>query len=234
MIALMRMHPSLAAVCAALPLVAGCPIYVVVEAEEDDPCADVTCGAYAVCVEGICECETGHVPDETSPEDCVAVQKVLVEDGCDDGRDIAFRLWSADRSWVWPGGTDVYWTVGYGLVTVAEIACPDGLTVCFGGASDGTQWGVGLDGDLPCDACCFDCFAGTVDLGVMVCGGGGVAPTPVAHATNGSIVALDSATAPEFVAGPRQAGDVGLDTDRGRWHVADGYEARVTAYPAKP
>jgi len=181
----------LAAACALLCGAAGCPVYVVVDVE-DDACSDVACGAYAYCDAGACVCEAGYVPDDFDPAACVAVQKVLVEDGCDDGRDIAFRLWSSDGSWVWPGGDDVFWTVGYGLVTVAEIACEEGTTVCFGAEADGLSWGVGLDGTASCAACCFDCFAGTVDLGVLACDAGPIAPSPVAHDENGSVRAANS------------------------------------------
>ncbi len=224
-----RMRAVPAAVCAVLPLLAACPLYVVVEAEEVDPCEGVVCGAHAECIDGSCECEPGHVPDDTAPEDCVAVQKILVEDGCDDGRDIDFRIWSSDGTWVWPGGTDVFRTIGYGLVTVAEIACPDGLTVCFGAASDGTQWGVGLDGDQPCDACCFDCFAGTMDMGVLVCDGGGLAPAPAGDDPNGVGAPHDSAS-PSLRSGPvPRARAAGLDIPPSGWHVGRGYEARPRA-----
>jgi hypothetical protein len=155
----------LLATAAAAGTALGCVVYV------EDECLDVDCGDNATCDRGMCECYVGY--DGDPDEACDPIQTVLIQDQCDDGLDTEFVLWSADRSWRWPGGSEEpYLTAGYGAVTYVDIVCYEGEWVCFGAQAGDLAWGVGLDGTDACedDWCCFECFPDTVDLGLLTCG----------------------------------------------------------------
>ena len=141
----------------------GCVVYV------EDRCLDVDCGDNATCDRGWCECYVGYEGDPDQA--CDPVQTILIQDHCDDGRDIDYALYSADREWRWPAGSDTYRTAGYGANTGVDIVCYEGEWICFGAQAGELAWGVGLDGTDVCDDdwCCFECYPDTFDLGLLTC-----------------------------------------------------------------
>ncbi|MEM6292154.1 MAG: hypothetical protein AAGA54_12840 [Myxococcota bacterium] len=158
---------------------------------------DTTCGLNAFCDDGLgaCVCAEGFVAvcgtGDCLPEallcdgndDCVNgndelaevctsadVQQWAVTDVCDDGQDIAWRLWSLDRGWVWPSLSSTFFTDGYDVITYTSIECVTGETICLGAELGGASWGVGLDGVGDCEDCCWPCQEGVVDFGALACG----------------------------------------------------------------
>ena len=139
----------------------GCVLYV------DDACSDVSCGDNAYCEEGVCECIGGYFGD---PElGCDAVQTWIVQDGCNDGVDVSWRLYAQGREWAWPSA-DSFTTAGFGTNSVEQIVCLPEDIVCFGAQAGETVWGVGVDGSLTCTDCCFECTSGILDYGILSCG----------------------------------------------------------------
>lgn len=158
------------------------------------PTCDSACGLNASCQDGACQCADGFVAvcgtgdctaeaalcdgtaDCTNAADedpTVCFETVVMElalvDGCDDGKDISWRLWSHGREWAWPGPDTVYLTEGFDVTSVMPIECLEGDPVCLGAAAGEHDWGVGLPGDLACDDCCEPCRAQRVDFGVLEC-----------------------------------------------------------------
>jgi hypothetical protein len=158
------------------------------------PCA-TTCGLNAWCDTNECVCEDGFVAvcgtgDCTSvgrlcdgTDDCVnaadedplvcfdgAVQPWSLVDDCDDGEDIAFRIWAQDRDWVWPSIDAEFHTAGEGETSRESIECLDGELICFGGEAGDRQWGIGLDGQGSCEDCCQPCSSDVVEIGALTCG----------------------------------------------------------------
>lgn len=139
---------------------AGCIIY------EDG----LDCGPYAYAYRGSCYCDDGFQGDDPTGVGCSPVMSWRVTDACDDQGDIAWKLFSQDRDWTWPNGTDVYLTTGFNYDSLEAIVCERGELVCFGGMSDsGLEYGVGLEGAAGCDDCCFECDAYELDFGLLTC-----------------------------------------------------------------
>jgi hypothetical protein len=155
---------------------------------------NTTCGLNAYCDDEACRCDDGFVavcstgdciPEQQlcdGADDCanaadedpdvcfpIIVQEWLVTDDCDDGRDVKWRLWAAERGWVWPSPDDAFVTHGFDVDSYELIECQRGEQVCFGAQLDGALWGVGADGTQTCEDCCFSCAADLVDLGFLGC-----------------------------------------------------------------
>ena len=158
------------------------------------PCG-TTCGLNAFCDSGECVCDDGFVAvcgtgdclsqgrlcdgtadcanaSDEDPMVCFdgAVQEWSVIDDCDDGHDIAWRVWSQDREWVWPSVDDVFTTDGLGVTSREPIECLTDELLCFGGVAGERQWGIGLDGAGSCDDCCQPCASDVVEIGTLTCG----------------------------------------------------------------
>lgn len=157
------------------------------------PC-ETTCGLNAYCDAGSCRCAEGFVA-VCGTGDCTAtaslcdgtvdcanaadedvrvcfdgeVQQWSIVDDCDDGRGIAWRLFSQDRDWIWPGPDDTFASAGLGVSASESIECLVGELVCFGGAAGDRSWGVGLDGRAECEDCCQPCSATSVELEPLTC-----------------------------------------------------------------
>ena len=143
----------------------GCVVFVT---DEDDVC-DVGCGFNAFCdVDGRCQCEFGYEGDPTV--ECDPVMEWRLQDECEDGLDVEFRLWSLTRGWGWPESPLVYVTPGLGVDTSVSIRCELGETICFGARAGEVEWGVGLDNDGPEDGACFLCDVVVADMGLLTCG----------------------------------------------------------------
>jgi hypothetical protein len=153
-----------------------------------------TCGLNSYCEDGSCVCADGFIA-VCSTGDCLAassicdgvvdcaneadeaddlcatfvVQTWVVSDGCDDGQDVQWRLWSEDGAWVWPNIEEVYVTAGLGARTSETIECLEGETICLGGGADDAAWGVGIDGTMTCDRCCFACTSESIEYGALLC-----------------------------------------------------------------
>jgi len=119
--------------------------------------------------DGVADC--GNAGDE-NPVNCSAdiEQTWLLIDACGDGADIEWRLWSQTQDWAWPGPDEAFVTPGDGFNAVETIACLEGDLVCLGARSAAFEWGVGLEGTLPCENCCYICGFETVDFGALECG----------------------------------------------------------------
>lgn len=155
---------------------------------------DTTCGLNAYCDQGACRCADGFVAvcgtGDCIPEaqlcdgldDCanaadedpgvcypVIVQEYLVTDDCDDGEDVVWRLWAAERDWVWPGPDEAFVTRGVGVDASELVECRRDELVCFGASLGGVHWGVGADGTRTCEDCCSRCSGDLVDLGWLGC-----------------------------------------------------------------
>lgn len=153
-----------------------------------------TCGLNSYCEDEACVCEQGFiavcgtgdclalrqlcdgVPDcpssaDEAPQTCAqeSIQQWTLDDACDDGVNLSWRLWSIDRDWAWPGADGVFVSEGLGVPSHEEIECRKGETVCFGGEAAGLTWGVGLDGEGGCDDCCYQCSEESIDLGSLGC-----------------------------------------------------------------
>ena len=105
-----------------------------------------------------------------------------VVDGCNDGIDIQYRFFQFDswrngntiagesRSGVWPSGSQVYVTGGFGQQDAdRRLGCTAGKGVCYGAnhrsATNTGYWGAGIDGDEACQGCCVQCpSSGSVAL----------------------------------------------------------------------
>jgi hypothetical protein len=127
----------------------------------------LSCGVNADEVLHECRCDNGY--DGDPYEGCHPIQTYILTDDCDDGYDIQWRLFSQDDDWQWPAGASSYTTPGFGFDQIEEIQCYDGEWICFGAESNGLEWGVGIDGGLACDDCCYECGAWTVDVGYLAC-----------------------------------------------------------------
>ena len=163
--------------------------------EVDESCA-ADCGQNAYCSEGACYCELDHVavcganagclPQErlcddkpdcpNSADENVAVceepvfQEWLITDDCNDEAAIEWRLFSMDRDWAWPGVDTSFVTSGLGALDYQTVQCFRGETICFGGASEETSWGLGIDGLGECETCCYLCGSDSLfDLGLQTC-----------------------------------------------------------------
>jgi len=140
--------------------VAGCVLYV----------EDTDCGPNAYAYRGDCFCEDGYQGNDPYGKGCSPIMTFLITDDCDDGYDVAWKIWADERDWTWPSGDAVYVTPGYLYDQYETIECEQGELLCFGAESDGgLVYGVGLFNTESCDDCCFPCESREYDLGYITC-----------------------------------------------------------------
>ena len=157
-------------------------------------CAADGCGLNAYCSDNLCYCNAGSVavcgtgdclpmaklcdgaPDcpnsaDEAMELChpTVVQDWSVIDSCSDNFDVEWRLFSQDRDWIWPNADDVFYTGGLDVEVIESIECSKGELICFGGSADGRNWGIGVNGDLECEDCCWECDAYLVEVPYLIC-----------------------------------------------------------------
>ena len=138
----------------------GCVFYV----------EDTECGPFAYAYRGECFCEDGYTGENPRGEGCEPLMTFRVTDDCDDGADVAWKLFSDDRDWTWPQQDGIYLTPGLGFDGLETIVCEEGELICFGAESDsGLSYGVGLDFSQSCSDCCFVCDSYEVDIGYLTC-----------------------------------------------------------------
>jgi hypothetical protein len=128
------------------------------------------CGVNAYDYGGTCACVAGY--DGDPYDECEPLMDLLVTDLCDDGLDVEWKVFSEDRDWVWPTGSQVFVTAGYDFDNYETIQCSEGESLCFGALAGEQTWGLGLEGPaggLNCEDCCFDCGPYTFDLGYLTC-----------------------------------------------------------------
>jgi hypothetical protein len=155
---------------------------------------ETTCGLNSFCENGACVCAEGFsavcgtgdcladgsicdgTPDCPNGADehadvCArsVILDVVVVDACDDGLDIEWRLYSGDKAWVWPGVQSVFITRGLDVESFESVDCLQGEELCFGAAAGDNDWGIGLEGTLMCETCCFVCADQSIDLGELAC-----------------------------------------------------------------
>lgn len=117
--------------------------------------------------ETVCVCRDGYAGDPYVG--CEVAPEWWIADFCDDGLDVEWRLFSQSENWSWPGDGGVFVTPGFGIDQFERTFCEEGETICWGAVAGDRQWGVGIDGDLPCDDCCFDCAPATYPIGDLKC-----------------------------------------------------------------
>lgn len=147
---------------AALSSLTGCVFYV----DGDD------CGRHAYERHGVCHCDDGYWGDPY--EGCYfdeqdPIMTWSVVDGCADGIDFQWRLFSGDGSWQWPESPSAYSSGGFGVRVEKSIECRYGERVCFGASAASRSWGCGLDGSLSCEGYCYACDDVWVDVGELTC-----------------------------------------------------------------
>ena len=154
-----RVRASLLAAALLSSFTAGCVFYV----------EDTFCGKYAYSDRGLCVCESGYT-SENPEQGCSPAPTFLITDGCNDGFDVEWKLYSEDRDWSWPSGSSVYVTPGLDFDQYQTIECDEGELICFGGqTAGGLVYGVGIDNSATCEDCCYVCDVGTFDLGYLTC-----------------------------------------------------------------
>ncbi|MBL4683600.1 MAG: hypothetical protein JKY37_03335 [Nannocystaceae bacterium] len=123
--------------------------------------------------DGVADCANGN---DERPDVCFesVVMTWVVRDECLDGVGTQWRLWAADRGWVWPGPDATFETRGLDSDSLdsdsaESIDCLEGELVCFGGSAGGIDWGVGVSGGIGCEDCCETCRAVTIDYGALAC-----------------------------------------------------------------
>ena len=119
--------------------------------------------------ENICVCRHGYAGDPYSAEGCEVAPQWWVADFCDDGLDVQWRLFAQDADYEWPGDGGVFVTPGFGQDQYESTYCIEGESICFGGIAGDLEWGVGINGDLPCEDCCFSCEPVTHLIGELTC-----------------------------------------------------------------
>jgi hypothetical protein len=138
----------------------GCVLYV----------DDTECGPFAYDYRGACYCEDGYEGDDPRGYGCSPVMSWRITDDCNDGADVAWKLFSDDRDWTWPAGNAVYLTPGLGYDGVETIVCEVGELICFGAETEtGRVYGVGLDFAQGCNDCCYSCSSREIDIGYLTC-----------------------------------------------------------------
>ena len=145
---------------------------------DDDGCACDE-GFVAVCGTGDCLAESALCDGEAScangadeqPDICfeTVVMQWSVVDDCDDDEPVHWRLWAAERDWVWPSADSEFATASLSQPSIEGIECLAGELVCFGGTAGDNDWGVGASGVGACDACCEPCREETIEYGVLSC-----------------------------------------------------------------
>lgn len=134
----------------------------------DAVCGTADCLATSLLCDGVADCPAGEDEAPSVCADEIDQEWTLIDD-CNDGIDVQWRLWSADGTWTWPGGDEVFWSRGYGLLAFESILCFEGETICLGAQADTKTWGVGLDGTVPCEDCCYACGLDRVEFGWLAC-----------------------------------------------------------------
>lgn len=138
----------------------GCVFYV----------EDTECGPFAYDYRGACYCEEGYEGSDPRGEGCDPVMTFRITDDCNDGADVAWKLFADERDWSWPAGDAVYVTPGLGFDGLEAIVCEFDELVCFGGETEsGLVYGAGIDFTEDCSDCCFRCESREVDLGYLTC-----------------------------------------------------------------
>jgi len=97
-----------------------------------------------------------------------AAMTFTLTDGCSDGRGIQYRFFDKTANLLWPNSSQVY-IIPAGQTRSTSISCTRGNRICYGAQTDppaGTYWGVGINGDLGCDTCCYTCADVTVSRNV--------------------------------------------------------------------
>lgn len=78
------------------------------------------------------------------------------------GEVIYLRFFSQNRNWVWPGGSNVFVLLPDGVQRYVRLRCKRGEKICYGGQTQSGSkfYGVGINGNFSCAACCYFCRGG--------------------------------------------------------------------------
>ena len=72
---------------------------------------------------------------------------------------VQVAFWSKSRNVIWPGGGQAY-NLDDTQTHQIKLNCQAGEKICYGGWVTGNAklyWGVGANGKLGCDDCCYTC-----------------------------------------------------------------------------
>ena len=111
--------------------------------------------------------------------------EITLTDNCNDGDDIAFRIFqysslsdpdtvspSSYTNRAWPGGSNAYITTGFDGTVSERLACDSSsYWACFGAIPQDhfqagqrrNYWGVGIDHQFDCTGCCASCDGGELN-----------------------------------------------------------------------
>lgn len=92
-----------------------------------------------------------------------------ITNNCFTGGTVAYRFFDRTTDAAVPVTTIA--TIGAGRSATAMVSCRTGAKICFGGRdqSDGTYYGVDIDGTQGCDGCCNTCASTSVTLPPLSC-----------------------------------------------------------------
>ena len=83
-----------------------------------------------------------------------------ISDGCNDGYRIDYRFFEyrgSEQTGVWPRQGRQYSTSRFEEEYSSDLQCTVGRKVCYGGKTGDRYWGVGIEGNRSCTACCWTC-----------------------------------------------------------------------------
>ena len=153
-------------ILALVPLYSTGCLWAISEAIDDDHGCDIN----AYWDGDQCVCDDGYVCDpyvECSP---LVEQFWYVVDGCDDLRDVEFRLFSDAGDAAWPSWDEVFLTSGFDVRAPVSIECILGEVICYGAQSSLKTWGCGLNDDVVgCDNSCFVCDYASAPEEILLC-----------------------------------------------------------------
>ncbi len=148
--------------------VTGC----LVVGSEDTLACEIKCGGECVTAREVCD-QVADCPDGRDEARSLCYppvfQELLIVDACDDSTDVTWRVWATEREWVWPSQESSFYSAGFLYQTYELIECEVGEELCFGALAGPISWGVGVDGEVGCEGCCWTCANDLVDLGLLTC-----------------------------------------------------------------
>jgi len=98
-------------------------------------------------------------PAPTAPPSVNAAMTWTITDGCSDGRGLLVKFYDRTSGGVWPTSSTAY-VANPGGSVVRTLSCTRGNRICYGATTDPSTtryWGIGLEGNRGCDACCNTC-----------------------------------------------------------------------------
>lgn len=131
------------------------------QSELDTCCLDCGCSVGFACASGGSCANVG-----------VGLLKFNIQNACPTAAVIDVRLFDLINLLVWPvDHKTAPFMLTPGPTRTFNIQCTLGSQICYGGAEErgARLWGVGYDGSLDCNDCCFTCKEGSTMVASMTC-----------------------------------------------------------------